>query len=61
MTNLVSGLINTSQKPARPAAGIHENVSRGEDRPVESPTDYETGPARFYMSGEKVAVPVTNT
>ena len=38
---------------------IHENASRGEDRLVESPTDYEHSSARFYILGEQVAVPIT--
>ena len=39
---------------------IHENASRGEDRLVENPEDYEHSSARFYIVGEHGWVPVTN-
>ena len=32
---------------------IHENASRGEDRLVDNPEDYEHSSARYYILGEK--------
>ncbi|MEJ6981556.1 hypothetical protein WG906_13905 [Pedobacter sp. P351] len=38
---------------------IHENASRGGDRLVDNPEDYEHSSARYYKLGEKGRVPVT--
>ena len=38
---------------------IHENASKGENRLVESPADYEHSSARFYILGVQGAIPIT--
>ena len=38
---------------------IHENASRGEDRLVENPADYEHSSASFYLTGYEGAVKIT--
>jgi len=38
---------------------IHENASKGEDRLVENPADYEHSSAGFYLLGKKGTVPIT--
>ena len=38
---------------------IHDNASRGEDRLVVQPEDYEHSSARFYTLGKKGAVSIT--
>jgi hypothetical protein len=38
---------------------IHENASRGEDRLVDNPDDYEHSSARFYIRGEEGRVRIT--
>ena len=37
---------------------IHENASKGEDKLVEDPTDYEHSSAAFYILGKKGSVQI---